>query len=362
MCRKKIALVGFRLNKGGAERVMATLSNFFHEKRIEVHVIIVLDDIAYPHSGVVLNLGKLKNENNGILNKIERFLFLKKYLKQHKFDFIIDFRFRVKPIQELLISKWLYNTKTIYTVHSSKLEVYMPNYSPLTRLIYNKSYSVVSITMSMQKMIKEKHKLKNVITIYNPIDISQIRQKSSEKISLDYEYIIGVGQYNTNVKQFDKLIKAYSQSELPSKNIQLVILGTGKLKKYLLEIVQDCGVNHLVHMLGFKDNPYKYLKNAKFFILTSKFEGLAMVMLEALACCTPVISFDCPTGPNEIIAHKENGLLIENQNIYKLIKGMNALVNDDELYLRCKNNTLESVEKFSINTIGQQWLDLMNYN
>ncbi len=362
MSKKKIALVGYRLNKGGAERVMANLSNFFHEKGLEVHIIIFHDELGFSHSGKVFNLGKLKSKSNTIFNKIKRFYYFNKYIKSYNFNFIIDFRFRVNILQEFLISKWIYNTNTIYTVHSSKLDVYMPNYSPLTRFIYAKSFKVVSITKSMQRMILERHKLKNIIKIYNPIDIAQIKEKSNEKIPLDYEYIIGIGQYDTNVKQFDNLIKAYSKSILPEKKIALVILGSGKLKSYLLEIAKDCNVNHLVHLLGFKSNPYKYIKNSKFFTLTSKYEGLAMVMLEALACGTPAITFNCPTGPEEIIRHKENGLLIENQNIPQFIEGINAFVNDDKLYLKCKSNALKSVEKFSINTIGQQWLDLMNNN
>lgn len=362
MSRKKIALVGYRLNKGGAEKVMATLSNFFYNRGLDVHLIIVLDDIKYHYSGTVVNLGKLKSKRNSIFNKAKRFWYLKKYLKQQMFDFIIDFRFRVKPIQELLIAKWLYNTKTIYTVHSSKLDVYLPSFTPLTKLIYGNSYKVISITNTMQNLIEKKHQLKNVMTIYNPINVSQIREKANDKIILDFDYIIGVGHFNTTQKQFDKLIYAYSKSILPEKNIALVILGEGINKEALIKEVQINDVTKMVHFLGFKNNPYKYISKAKFYVMSSLHEGMPMVLLESLACGTPVISFDCPTGPNEIIAHKENGLLIENQNIYKLIKGMNALVNDDELYLRCKNNTLESVEKFYINTIGQQWLDLMNYN
>ncbi|RLD28875.1 MAG: glycosyltransferase family 4 protein [Bacteroidetes bacterium] len=362
MNKKKIALVGYRLNRGGAERVAAILSNFFHDNNIDVHNIIVIDDIAYPYSGTVVNLGKLKNKTNGIFNKIKRLIALKKYLQKHDFDFIIDFRFRIKPFQEFLIAKFVYNTKTIFTVHSSKLNSYMPNQVFLTRMIYRGCFKIVSITQEMQRMIEVKHSLNNVMTIYNPIDINQIKEKSNEEILLDFQYIIGAGQFDTNVKQYDKLIIAYSKSILPKKNIALVILGVGKKKDELITIARQNGVANLVYLLGFKNNPYKYIKRAKFFVLSSSHEGMPMVLLEALACGTPVVSFNCKTGPNEIITDKENGLLVENQNFDDMINCMNLFVDDDKLYKHCKNQASSSVYRFSVKRIGQQWLELMNIN
>ena len=361
MSQPKIALVGYRLNKGGAERVMANLSNFFHANDFEVHNIIVLDDIKYPYSGFVFNLGKLKNKHNGIFNKIKRLAAIKKYLNKHDFDFIIDFRFRIKPIQELLISKFVYNTKTIFTVHSSKIDSYMPNFTPLTRLMYGNVLQNVAITKTMQRLIENKHHLKNVSTIYNSINIDDIVTKSQNTIELDFEYIIGVGQYDTNVKQFDKLIEAYAKSKLPEQKIALVILGEGKLKENLMSIAKSFSVENLVHLLGFKNNPFKYIKNAKFFVLSSELEGLPMALLESLACSTPVVAFNCPTGPEEVIINKENGLLIENQNIEALTQGINTMMFDTKLYETCKANAFKTAQKFSVETIGKQWLNLMNF-
>jgi len=357
----KVALVGYRLNKGGAEKVMATLSNYFYQNGINVHLIIVLDDIKYPHSGTVVNLGKLKNKTNGIFNKFKRLLYLSKYLKAEKFDFIIDIRFRVKPLQELFISKWLYNAKTIYTIHSSKTHIYLPKFKPLAKLIYGNCFRIISISKAMENMIRDKHNLNNVTTIYNPIDIEYIRDKAKEEIDLDFEYIISAGHFNTDQKQFDKLIYAYSRSILPKKNIALVILGDGKDKDYLIDVATSNGVIDFVHFLGFKNNPYKYFSKAKYFAMSSLHEGMPMVLIEALACGTPLVSFDCPTGPNEIIKNRENGILVENQNIEDFIDSLNLFISDSDLYVRCKEETLSSVNKFSVNEVGKQWFELMNF-
>ena len=108
----KIALIGFSLSKGGGDKVMANLSIFFDKMGIEVHNIIVLDAVTFSYSGKLVNLGLLKNNNNGFANKWKRLRILKSYLNANNFDFIIDFRPRTKIIQELIISRFIYNTKT----------------------------------------------------------------------------------------------------------------------------------------------------------------------------------------------------------------------------------------------------------
>ncbi|WP_417988271.1 glycosyltransferase [Flavobacterium sp. XS2P39] len=355
----KIALIGYRLSHGGAERVMAILSQFFEKQGIEVHNIIVLDEVSYLYSGKLVNLGKMKNTSNGLFDKWNRFVFLKKYLDKNNFDFIIDFRFRIKPIQEVLIAKWLYKTKTIFTVHSFLIDHYMPNWSFLTRLMYGYCYKIATITDQSKALIENKHHLKNVVRIYNPIDIDAIVLESTALNELQFKYIIGIGQMETNIKQFDKLIEAYSESVLPSNTIHLVLLGEGERKDFLQNLAKQRNIEDKVHFLGYQNNPFKYLKKAQFFVLSSLNEGLPNVILESLACQTPVVAFNCLSGPSEMIQHRENGLLVANQNVEKLSEAMNLFVEDENLYRYCKQNALQSVQSFSISVIGKQWLDVM---
>jgi len=354
----KIALVGFSLSKGGGEKVMANLSIFFDKMGIEVHNIIVLDGVTYPYSGKLVNMGLQKDKSNGFANKFKRLQFLRKYLKEKDFDFIIDFRPRNKIIQELIIARFIYKTKTILTVHSFLIDYYMPKSAWLTRLIYNQTYATVAIVDQIRELLEEQYQLNNLVTIPNPINLEEVNKKCNEAVDIDFEYIIGIGQYVDNIKQFDKLILSYANSLLPEKNIHLVILGLGNAAP-LEKIALENNVSKYVHLLGFQVNPFKYLKNAKFFVLSSLNEGMPNVLLESLACGTPVIAFDCLTGPREIIIDKKNGLLVENQNIKKLTEAMNLIIGDVDLYNYCKTNASESIQRFSLDNIGKQWLNLM---
>jgi glycosyltransferase involved in cell wall biosynthesis len=358
----KIALIGFRLAKGGAEKALANLSIFFDKQGIEVHHVIILDDVSYPYAGKLLNLGKLKNKSNGIFNKLKRLIFLKKYLKENEFDYIIDFRPRNKYFQEFFIAKWVYNTKVIFSVRSYLIDFYMPNWTFITQWMYGKCFKIVAVTNVSKELIKEKHQLNNVITIYNPFVFEDVIVKSKQGIDLNFEYIIAVGQMETPVKQFDKLIEAYSNSRLAKNNIHLVLLGDGIRKSNLMNLVKLKNIEDKVHFLGYQENPFKYIKKSKYLVLSSLNEGMPNVILEALACETPVVAFDCLSGPNEIIIDKENGLLVENQNVKKLTEAMNLFIEDIALREHCKKNTLDSIQQFTLENIGRQWLNLMKIN
>lgn len=359
--KKKIALIGYRLSGGGSDKVMANLSIFFERQGFEVDIIIVLDEVSFAYSGKLVNLGLLKNKSNGLFNKIKRLWALRAYLNNNKFDFIIDFRFRTKVVQELILARFIYNTQTIFTVHSFLIDHYMPNNSWLTRLMYNHCLANVAITNEMKSLIENKHQLQNVVTIQNSVYLEEILEKQKENIKIGFDFIVAVGQYENEIKQFDKLISSYAKSVLPQKQIHLVIVGNGNGKK-LRKIAFEHDIEEFVHLVGYQTNPFQFMVKAKFLVLCSQNEGLPNVILEALACKTPVVSFDCNFGPRDMITNLENGVLVENQNWEKLTEAMNLLVSDEVLYQHCKENTLESIQPFLLEKIGQEWLHLLKAN
>lgn len=354
----KVGIIGDSLAIGGAEKVHALLSVYFEQAGVDVHNCILSNKVAYTYSGSLYMLGDVAPKSFFLARKVIRFLALRKYLQKNNFDVILDFRMRNHFMLEFILSKFLYPKNTFYTVHSSNRESYFPKLNFLTRLIY-KNKQLVVVSKAIQQIITKKYPSLQVHQIYNPIPLSEVATLQME-FEVDFDqYILAVGRMNDEIKQFDQLIMAYHRSVLPSKNIKLLILGEGKNNLKYRKLIAKLGLKNHIMLKGFKDNPYPYYKKALFTVLCSKYEGFPNALLESLANGTPVVTYDCFSGPNEIVVDQENGLLLRKQNVEQLIKSINLMARDKDLYSKCKQNATQSVAQFDIEIIGKQWLDLL---
>ena len=343
----KVAVIGYKLAEGGLERVFGTTTKMLHDEGIEVHTIVLEDKIEFEFAGKLVSFGKY--------SKFIKYFKLRKYLKKEQFDYVIDFRHRINPKMEWVFLHFIYqNVKTIYTIHSSKLENYLTENKWIAKLILQKAYKVVAVSNGVKQKIEIEFKNSAIEVIPNSFDF---KTPSNSEI-LPFKYVIAVGRL-VKLKQFDKLIESYSKSHLPEKNIHLVILGTGEEQANLEKKISDFNLQAVVHLLGFKENVYDYISKAKFLVLSSQYEGFSMVILEALSLGVPVISFDCEYGPRELIHNNSNGILVENQNFDELTRKLDIFVEDEIFYQNCKNNAISSVAKFQSSVIVNQWLQIL---
>lgn len=176
-----------------------------------------------------------------------------------------------------------------------------------------------------------------VRAILNPIDPQELRQEASAGESLAEiaamgDYIIHIGSFK-EAKDHATLLRAYAQSGIKEK---LVLLGQPSGKPKFLErahrLAKDLGITEKVCFLGFKANPFPYLQHAKLFVLSSAYEGFAMVLAEAVALGVPVVSTDCPHGPREIVGDKFSYVLSPVGNTAVLAKNIRAAVAEPEKY------------------------------
>ena len=114
------------------------------------------------------------------------------------------------------------------------------------------------------------------------------------------------------------------------------------------------------HLNGPVDNIRQEYLNSSIFVFSSRFEGFGMVLVEAMACGLPVVSFDCPCGPKDIITDTKDGLLIENGNVGSLALGLLQLISDNSLRIQMASAAKKSVERFEIENIARKWINLFD--
>lgn len=345
----KIALVCHSLSEGGLERVVSNISYMFEKMGMQVHLHVMQDEIGYPFAGKLYQYNM--NKFLGIKN-FKKYLELKKNIRINNYDLIIDHRYRLNPFIEVFWQKFIYNKqKVVNYIHSSEIKHYFSSLNKkLVNFIFRKRL-FISVSKGIEKKSIKFFPLQRVETIYNPIILAESGIEPDIK-----KYIVTIARMDSkNTKQVDVLLECYKKSELPEKQIKLIIIGSGEKLEYIKQLANSLELTEMVLFTKFLENPFSYLQNALFTTLTSKYEGLPTVLIESLMLGTPVVSFNCETGPNEIIINEENGLLVEDQNKEDFIKAMNRMVNDKELYTKLKSNSKKSAEKFSEKQIIHEW-------
>lgn len=351
---RKICLLVDSLSDGGAEKVAANMSISLSKNGYDVFIVTMQDAISYNYQGTLYNFGKIKKKQNKIL----AFYALKRFFKSQKFSVIIDHRVRNLFFKELALSLLVFRKeKVIYCIHNYRLfySFSFTNYSGLAKLPHVKNRIFVAVSKGIKQHLKEKLNLESIV-IYNFFQKDE-RHVINEKESSMGNYIIGVGRL-TKIKQFNKLIISYRQSNLPENNIKLILLGDGTEKNSLQNLISDLNLNQDVNLIPFDKNPYYLMANAKALVLSSKVEGFPMVILEALTLKTPVIAFNCKSGPSEIIVNDVNGILVENQSEKQLTLALNRLLSDS-FYENLKANSQKGLERFSEEAVIQDWIDLL---
>ena len=169
--------------------------------------------------------------------------------------------------------------------------------------------------------------------------------------------VISVGRYDEQ-KGYDMLIDAWEVVYRTYPDWHLFIYGDGVLKKdFEQSIKQKHLEQNIILCAPVKDIEQKYLESSMY-VMSSRFEGFGMVLIEAMACGLPCISFDCPHGPSDIIKDEIDGLLVENGNVQLLSQKICRLIQDDTLRQQMGIHARKNVLRYSKENIMQQWKDL----
>jgi glycosyltransferase involved in cell wall biosynthesis len=183
--------------------------------------------------------------------------------------------------------------------------------------------------------------------IYNGIDLVSVKELAKADINLkkDCQWIATSCRLSPQ-KDFATLLNAF---KIVRNNIKakLVILGDGEMRRTIEDWLEDMGLKEDTVLLGFQENPFRYISKSDIFVLSSFFEGFGNVIVEAMALGIPVISTDCPSGPGEIINHGINGFLVPVGDYKKMAEYILNILNDNELWNKISLAGLKRAEDFS---------------
>jgi glycosyltransferase involved in cell wall biosynthesis len=231
----------------------------------------------------------------------------------------------------------------------------------LKRLFYPHADVIIAVSHGVADDLSKVTRIprERIRVIYNPVVTPDILRKAEETVEhpwfsdSSHQVILGVGRLCIE-KDFPTLIKAFAliRQKRPAK---LVILGEGEERPRLEALVKELGIENDVWMPGFVDNPFKFMAKASVFVLSSAWEALPTVLIEALACGCPVVSTDCPSGPAEILEGGKWGKLVPVGDYEKLAEAILETIENPPDREKLKQRGMD----FHIDKIGQEWLNLI---
>lgn len=321
--RKKVIFLAQNFAGGGAERVLLNILNNLDYNKFEIELLLLENTGIYLEkikNNKNLKIINFKNKfNSRYINFIFNFFRALNYLRKKEGNIVFS---QMNTGKLLGFFKFLLrNKKVIYRetlVPKGTLNELPILVSSMHRLFYkffiqNQDIIIAQSEDMKNKLIEINRKLKEkIVVINNPVDIELIEKESNERIEdIQFEKIINlisVGRLSRQ-KGYDLLIETLSK--IKNKNVKLYLLGIGEEENNLKNLVKKYKLEQQILFLGFKTNPYKYIKNSDFFISSSRVEGFPNAVLEACACGVPVIANNYLGGINEIIIPELNGEIID---------------------------------------------------
>ncbi len=174
----------------------------------------------------------------------------------------------------------------------------------------------------------------------------------------DAKVVVAAGRL-TRQKGFDLLIRAFSSVAARRPDWSLRIFGDGPQQDELQRLIGDLGLTRSVHLMGRTSQMHEQMVRASVYALSSRFEGFGMVVIEAMAAGLPVVSFDCPRGPADIITHGTDGLLVPAEDVRALAAGLLTLIDDEQLRRSMAQQARATARRYSMDELGVLWEDLL---
>ena len=352
---------------GGAERVTANLANYWATHGWKITLVTVASpdlDVYDLHPAVdrlTMNLaGASGGVTAGLWQNLRRVLALRGILRKVQPDIALAMMTNANVL--LALAARGLRMRAVGSEH-----VHPPKY-PLGRLwewlrrhSYRGLYAVAALTEETASWLCQHTNSRRVVVIPNaipwplPAELPSVNPDSIRP--LDRRLLLAIGRLEEQ-KGFDLLLEAFASLAAMHPTWDLVILGEGSLRTRIEQQIRAAGLERRVFLPGRVGNIGQWYERADLYVLSSRFEGFGNTLAEAMAYGLPVVSFDCESGPRDIIRHNIDGLLVPPNDVLGLTDALRRLMGDPEFRQRLARRATEARERFSLEKIANSWENL----
>lgn len=358
-------------NSGGMEKVLCNKANYFSEQLGYDVTIITTEQKGRDNFFNFSN--KIKFIDLGINYDDDNYksIFVKLYEsnKKRKIHFLklMEILERIKP--DVCISMFDRDFSFLYKIKDGSKKILEFHFCKQMKVIEQKNIVMKAIQyiriQTWRNIVKkydkfvvlteeDKHdwgNLKNITVIPNSIS-----QTNNKQAKLQNKNILSIGRASYQ-KGFDLLLKAWAQSTKKHQDWTLTIVGGGN-KDYMIELIKKLRIeNNVILKQPITEISNEYL-NASIYVMSSRYEGLPMVLIEALSYGLPIVSFACPCGPKDVIGDNISGILVENYKIKELSHAINRVIENKEERLKMGNEAIKKAQCYAEEIIMKKWTEL----
>jgi GalNAc-alpha-(1->4)-GalNAc-alpha-(1->3)-diNAcBac-PP-undecaprenol alpha-1,4-N-acetyl-D-galactosaminyltransferase len=358
-----IMLVVQSLRFGGAERVASTLVNGWAEEGEQVTVL-TLDDATQDFYSldprvrrVTLDLScKSPDWRKFIWNNIRRVRALRAGVRSCDPDVVVSFMEKTNVLV-LLATRGLSVPVVVEEHTDPRMHSVGGIAGWLRRLVYPRACAVVVLTPSVIDWAREIAGSTPVHVIPNPISHQFLGGEEIDK-TRNRHTVVGMGRMEPE-KGFDMLLRAFAQCAARHPDWSLRIVGQGSERQRLTALVDELRLGDQVSLDPVVKEPERVLRGSDLFVLSSRYEGFPMVLLEAMASGLPVVSFDCPSGPREMIREGIDGVLVPPNDVGALAGALDRLMGAQDERQQLGRRAVEVIQRFGLPTILAMWNEVL---
>lgn len=365
----KLLIFIYSIHSGGAERIAVNLANNWVEKNWQV-TFVTLTSTAndfYPlHPAVQRIALNMAGESGGmlaaILNNLRRIRALRRVLLQVRPDVALA----MMSTANILLALAAMGLKQLVAVGSER--IYPPRiplgrvWEALRRYFYGHLYAVVALTDESATWLGQHTRARCIPVIPNavswPLQTQAPRLLLPKRVNGQH-VLLAVGRL-AEQKGFDLLLPVFQRLAPCFPDWQLVILGDGPDRPELMARIESSGLASHVTLPGRAGNIGQWYAAADIYVMSSRFEGFPNTLIEAMAYGVPAVSFDCDTGPRDIIRHGTDGLLVPNGDTLALESALRNLMTDKDMRQRFRTRAVEVRERFALERIAKLWEEIFN--